>query len=356
VHILRQYFDLLDSDDVKTIQQKVAGKLVELDGDTNTIGVPIVALLRALPSRHRFGSQPVNERRQRVYTALMWLAGRMTADRPLVVAYEDLQWVTSDTRDFLEAYVRQVTRSTLCVLTYRSDYDASWLGDVERVELRLDGLSAEATRKIITDLLGSDTSLGILKDELPRRSGGNPLFIEEYVRNMVEGGERPARRAIEWARRSEGHPAPVRAVLAARIDRLSRMDKRVLQPSPSSAKSRRRTARHVCNIDRGNRRAPPEMGPAGRAHRQSATLMNSLRSAGGRLRYAAAQAARAATGSWRRCRQPQFDVPAARGVGMGRRSRICRPAVLPPHVGRPRSHRIRACVDVLKHLPATGNR
>ena len=67
---------------------------------------------------------PVTERRQRVFAALMWLAGRMTADRPLVLAYEDLQWVTSDTRDFLDAFAHNLPPSTLVLLTYRPDYDA----------------------------------------------------------------------------------------------------------------------------------------------------------------------------------------------------------------------------------------
>jgi len=113
----------------------------------------------------------------------------MTADQPLVLAYEDLQWVTSDTRDFLDAFVHNLPPSTLVVLTYRPDYDAAWLGDRERLELRLDGLAPAATRQIITDLLGEDESLAAIKEVLPKRSGGNPLFIEEYVRSTVEAGE-----------------------------------------------------------------------------------------------------------------------------------------------------------------------
>ena len=189
VHILRQYFNIADTDDVKAVQEKVAGRIVALDGDSTTVGVPLLALLRALPLNHRFFDVPVNERRQRVFAALMWLGRRMAAERPLVLAYEDLQWVTSDTRDFLDAFARETPPSTLAVLTYRSDYDAGWLMNRGHLEIRLDGLAPDATRRIITDLLGQDESLAALKDELPRQSGGNPLFIEEYVRSMVDSGE-----------------------------------------------------------------------------------------------------------------------------------------------------------------------
>ena len=59
VHILRQYFNIGDTDDVKVVQEKVAGRIVALDGDTNAVGVPLLALLRALPANHRFFDLPV---------------------------------------------------------------------------------------------------------------------------------------------------------------------------------------------------------------------------------------------------------------------------------------------------------
>jgi class 3 adenylate cyclase/tetratricopeptide (TPR) repeat protein len=232
VHILRQYFDVADQDDVRTLQEKVAGRIVALDGDANIVGAPLLALLRALPENHRFFGLQMAERRQRVFAALMWLANRLTVDRPLVLAYEDLQWVTSDTRDFLDAFVHGLPRSTLVLLTYRPDYDAAWLGDRERLELSLDGIAPPAIRQMLTDLLGDDASLAALKDELPRRSGGNPLFIEEYVRGMVEAGElsgQPGRYRLAAPPHLGTIPPTVRGVLAARIDRLARDDKHVLQ-------------------------------------------------------------------------------------------------------------------------------
>ncbi len=232
VHILRQYFNIGEADDVRTTQEKVAGRIVALDGDSNAVGAPLLALLRALPEHHRFMELPVSERRQQVFAALKWLAVRMTADRPMVLAYEDLQWVTSDTRDFLDAFVHNLPTTTLVLLTYRPDYDAGWLADCPRLELRLDGLTPEAIRQIITDLLGGDESLALLNDELPRRSGGNPLFIEEYVRSMVESGAlqgQPGRYRLEMQPGTAAIPPTVRGVLSARIDRLARADKLVLR-------------------------------------------------------------------------------------------------------------------------------
>ncbi len=232
IHILQQYFNIVDTDDANAIRQKVAGRIVALGGETDRAVIPILSLLRALPPDNPFHALPDSERRDLVVAALLWLNRRVAADRPLVVAYEDLQWITSDTRKFLSRLVADVPPSTLIVLTYRSDYDAGDLAVPGAIEMRLDGLARDVTRELITQLLGDDASLDKLKEELAERSGGNPLFVEEHVRSLIQSGD------LQGAR---GHyrlggpidavdiPPTVRAVLAARIDRLSRDDKHVLQ-------------------------------------------------------------------------------------------------------------------------------
>jgi len=232
VHILRQYFEIAETDDIETQQQKVAGRILGLGGEPDTVAAPILLLLHALPAGHRLSSLALSERREHVFAALKWLAARITAERPLVLVYEDLQWATSDTRDFLHVFLRNLPPSTLVVLTYRSYYDGWWARECAALELRLEGLAAPAARRMIAELLGPDPSLAELSETVVRRSGGNPLFIEEYARSKVESGglegspgnyrmgAGPARLEV---------PPTVRAVLAARIDRLERVDKHVLQ-------------------------------------------------------------------------------------------------------------------------------
>jgi class 3 adenylate cyclase len=232
LNILRQYFNLGDDDDLATRQEKIAGRIVALDGDSSAVGVPLLALMNALPDNHRFFELPLEERRQRVFVALMWLARHMSEGRPLVLAYEDLQWASSDTHDFLAAFVRELPPATLLVFTHRPDYDASWLETRERLELRLDGLPGPAIRRIIGDLLGDDPSLAALVVELAAKSGGNPLFVEEYVRSMVDAGVlvgQPGHYRLGAKAMSAAIPPTVRGVLAARIDRLTRDDKSILQ-------------------------------------------------------------------------------------------------------------------------------
>src|SRR5262249_37141094 len=88
-------------------------------------------------------------------------------------------------------------------------------------------------------LLGTDAGLVPLKALLIERTEGNPFFLEESVRTLVEtgvlAGERGAYRLAK-AFESTQVPATVQAVLAARIDRLAPEDKRLLQAAPGGGK------------------------------------------------------------------------------------------------------------------------
>ena len=233
IRILHQYFNIADADDAQAIQQKVAGRIVALSGGTASAVFPILALLNALPADNPFHRLPNKEKRQHVSDALLWLGQRLTTERAMVLAYEDLQWVTADTQELAGAAgARASAEDAAAVLTYRSDHDASSLMTPDTIEARLDGLEPSATRALITELLGDDRSLDALKDELPERSGGNPLFIEELVRSMIESGDltgEPGYYRMDSPHEIVEIPRTVRAVLAARIDRLGRTDKHVLQ-------------------------------------------------------------------------------------------------------------------------------
>ena len=82
-HILAQYFHVLDADDAATVREKVAGGIIALGGEADSSVVPILSVLHALPADNAFHGLPVNERRQQVVGALLWLGRRVAADRPL---------------------------------------------------------------------------------------------------------------------------------------------------------------------------------------------------------------------------------------------------------------------------------
>jgi tetratricopeptide (TPR) repeat protein len=117
-------------------------------------------------------------------------------------------------------------------VTYRPEYQHGWGSKTYYTQLRLDPLEPASAAEVLQALLGDDASLAQLKQRLIERTAGNPFFLEESGRTLVEThvlvGE-PGAYRLAQALPIMHMPATVQAVVAARIDRLSSEDKRLLQ-------------------------------------------------------------------------------------------------------------------------------
>ncbi len=115
-------------------------------------------------------------------------------------------------------------------MNYRPEYQHAWGGKTSYSQLRLDALPAESAGELLDGLLGDDPGLAPLKQLLVKR--GNPFFLEETVRTLVETGtltgERGRYRLTQPVQAIQVPPT-VQVILAARIDRLPPEDKRLLQ-------------------------------------------------------------------------------------------------------------------------------
>src|SRR5262249_16366959 len=131
----------------------------------------------------------------------------------------------------LDAVAEALGSARLCLLvSYRPGYANGWGGKASNIELRLDVLPAAQARELLDALLGTDPGLASLKHFLVKR--GNPFFLEETVRTLVETnalvGERGRYRVMQSVLALEVPPT-VQVLLAARIDRLAPEDRRLLQ-------------------------------------------------------------------------------------------------------------------------------
>jgi tetratricopeptide (TPR) repeat protein len=153
--------------------------------------------------------------------------------QPLLVVFEDLHWIDSETQALLDSLIESVPAARLLLLVnYRPEYQHAWGGRTYYTQLRLDPLPPESAEEFLGALLGPDPSLEPLKGVLIARTEGNPFFLEESVRALVEIGsllgERGAYRLAQPMPTVQV-PATVQAVLSARIDRLPPEDKALLQ-------------------------------------------------------------------------------------------------------------------------------
>ena len=233
IELLRRYFDIDDAEDALHIAEKVVSKLLDVDPELQDAVAPILSLLDALPADDAFRRLDGRARRQHILDALTHVILKESAREPVLIVFENLQWVDAETRVFLDGLLERIHSARLMlILEYRPEFVHDWQRCVGFNEVPLLPLTPVSAKELLNSLLGTDRSLKPLRELLIERARGNPFFLEELVRTMAEakvlagepGNYRAASGMGNWQ-----VPATVQAVLAARIDRLSSEEKYLLQ-------------------------------------------------------------------------------------------------------------------------------
>jgi class 3 adenylate cyclase/tetratricopeptide (TPR) repeat protein len=233
IELLRVYFQIEAGDEAREIRENLTGRLLSLDRALESSLTALLWLLDVPIEDPQWHSLDPAERRLQAFECVKRLLIRESQRQPLLLLFEDLHWIDAETQAFLDSLVESLPADRILLLVnYRPEYEHAWSGKTYYVQLRIDPLRAESSKELLDAVLGEDPSLEPLKRALIARTDGNPFFLEESVRTLVETqvliGERGA---YSVARTPDAWriPATAQALLAARIDRLLPEDKRLLQ-------------------------------------------------------------------------------------------------------------------------------
>ena len=233
IDLLKRYGRIEDHDDTRTLRAKVTGQVLTLDEALQDTSPRLLSLLDALPEDSPFLKLDPPQQRQRTLDALKRVVLRESQVQPLLMVCEDLHWIDAETQALLNTLVESLpTAQLLLLVNYRPEYQHGWGSKTYYTQLRLDPLPPVNANEFLLVLLGDDPSLRPLTQLLIARTEGNPFFLEESVRTLVETGVlvgAPGAYRLAQALPTVQVPATVQAVLAARIDRLPPEDKRLLQ-------------------------------------------------------------------------------------------------------------------------------
>jgi class 3 adenylate cyclase/tetratricopeptide (TPR) repeat protein len=231
IDLLKEYFKIQDQDDHREMREKVIGRVLGLDRSPEGPLQPLLALLDVPMNDPGWEALDPPQRRQRTLEAVKRLLLRESQVQPLLVVIEDLHWIDGETQALLDNLVDSLgSFRMLLLVNYRPEYEQRWGKKSYYTQLRLERLRPESTSELLHALLGGAPGLEPLNQMLRRR--GNPFFLEETVRTLVETkaleGERGAYRLVRPVQ-SLQIPATVQTMLAARIDRLPVEEKQLLQ-------------------------------------------------------------------------------------------------------------------------------
>ena len=234
IDLLRRYFRLDDADRPRAVHDKIRGRLAALPDQGLATTVPaLLAVLGGPTEDDEWLRLDPPQRRERILDGVKRVLLRESQVQPLLVLFEDLHWIDTETQAVLDRLVESLpTARVLLLVNCRPEYKHGWGSKTYYRQLQIDPLPPESSEALLDALLGSDTALGPVKRLVIERTEGNPFFIEESVCSLVEtgvlAGERGAYR-LTGVVQGLHVPATAQAMLAARIDRLAPEDKRLLQ-------------------------------------------------------------------------------------------------------------------------------
>jgi class 3 adenylate cyclase len=231
--MLRAYFRIDDRDDTRSVRAKVTGTLLTLDRALEDAVPAVLWLLDALEPGDAFLVLDPARRHQRALDSVKRLVLRESQVQPLLLVFEDLHWIDAETQRVLDSLVESLpTARVLLAVNYRPEYRHDWGNKTYYRQTRIDPLPPESADELLKTLLGHHRSVESLTPLLIEQTEGNPLFLEESVRTLVEThvlvGEPGAYRLARPVEAVQ-MPPTVQAILAARIDRLDPELKRLLQ-------------------------------------------------------------------------------------------------------------------------------
>jgi class 3 adenylate cyclase/tetratricopeptide (TPR) repeat protein len=233
VDLLKAYCDVERHDDRHRVRDKVTEKLLTLDRALEPTLPAILALLDVPVEDAQWQALDPPQRRRHTLAAVKRLLIRESQMQPLLLVFEDLHWIDTETQALLDGLVESLpTARLLLLVNYRPEYQPGWGSKTYYTQVRLDPLPPANAEELLQVLLGDDPHLAPLTPLLITRTQGNPFFLEESVRTLVETQVlvgAPSAYRLAQVLPSIQVPATVQAVLAARIDRLPPEEKRLLQ-------------------------------------------------------------------------------------------------------------------------------
>jgi class 3 adenylate cyclase/predicted ATPase/DNA polymerase III delta prime subunit len=211
------------------------GKLRALlaPGTRDDDDIALLSELLSLPSSAADLNLSPQRKREKLLEALLNQLEAEARHWPVLMVFEDAQWIDPTSRELLDLSVDRVRHlPVLLAITFRPVFQPPWGGRSHVMNLTLNRLGERDGETLVHKLAGDATLTAEIVGEIVERTDGVPLFVEELTKAVLESaGQRDRVTAVLGAasHAAQSVPATLHASLMARLDRLGPAAKNVAQ-------------------------------------------------------------------------------------------------------------------------------
>jgi class 3 adenylate cyclase/tetratricopeptide (TPR) repeat protein len=229
--VLNEEFEIRDTDTPEAAWEKLRSGVTQLmselgDESAGERNAALIAIPLGLepPSELRPSEDDPQRMREALFSAARAIVEGIARRKPMVLAIDDIHWADEGMLDLIDHLTRWVRAPLLLVCLSRDELlerRPDWGGGRRNATtISLEPLTDDETRQLVEALM-PQTGNGATKvvPQVAERSGGNPLFAEEMVNRLLE----------DETTEADALPRTVQSLLAARLDSLDRLERRLLQ-------------------------------------------------------------------------------------------------------------------------------
>ena len=221
IEVLRQNCDIIETNSPEAIIEKVRFALQEVGMDAEESALYLLQLLGVKEGTEPLAVLTPEAIRTRTFETLKQMSLNGSQRRPLIFEIEDLHWIDKTSETYLASLVESVPGAAMLLLTtYRPGYRPPWIDKSYATQLSLRSLTLQDSATVVHSTSQHTALPAPLQQRIIEKAEGNPFFLEELTRAVIEHGEFQADIAV---------PDTIQGVLSARIDRLPEAHKRLLQ-------------------------------------------------------------------------------------------------------------------------------
>jgi class 3 adenylate cyclase/tetratricopeptide (TPR) repeat protein len=173
----------------------------------------------------RFNVLDPEGRKYGTFEAVKNLLLAMSEGKPLVIFLEDVHWMDKISEEFFTYFSHCIhDHKILMISAYRPEGAPPWAQGTHYQRLGLETLSFDASIRLVRNILGGLPLDPALEKKIVEKTGGNPFFVEEIVRDLLDRGDLVKSGDQYMGNRPIDQleiPNTIQGVLAARMDRLS---------------------------------------------------------------------------------------------------------------------------------------